>query len=131
MPNPAQETESNVEQTPAAVQPATPEYLTRADAQAMIADAVSAALAAAKAPEAPEASVERSDTQPQDKTLEALQILTRSVEALTTSVSAVNDRVGGLESTTIVRSDSADTPTTTETKKRDVFAGMLSRGTNE
>lgn len=131
MPNPAQETESNVEQTTAAVKPATPEYLTRADAQAMIADAVSAALAVAKAPEAPEASVERSDTQPQDKTLEALQILTRSVEALTTSVSAVNDRVGGLESTTIVRSDSADTPTTTETKKRDVFAGMLSRGTNE
>ena len=111
------------------------ETLTRADVQAMISEAVAAALAA-KAPEAPATEqVARSDEKapeadPQDKTLEALQVLTRSVEALTQSVSSVNERVGGLESTTVVRSDKGDAPTTTETSKRDVFAGVLSGNRN-
>ena len=112
---------------------AAPEYLTRADAQAMITEAVAAAIAAAKAPEAGEGKQvirsedEKNEEQKEDPTLSALQTLTRSVEALTQSVSAVNERVGGLESTTIVRSDAGDPPTKTETKKRDVFAGVLSR----
>lgn len=112
---------------------AAPEYLTRADAQAMITEAVAAAIAAAKAPEAGEdkqvtrSEDEKKEEQKEDPTLSALQVLTRSVEALTQSVSAVNERVGGLESTTIVRSDAGDAPTKTETKKRDVFAGVLSR----
>jgi len=109
------------------------EQLTRADVQEMITLAVTAALAAGKndAPaQKAEDTVTRNDDAAdaaQKATLSALETLTRSVEELTKSVSGVQTKVTDMAATTVVRSDSPDVSTSGESKKRDVFAGVLGR----
>ena len=99
----------------------------------MITLAVTAALAAGKndAPaQKAEDTVTRNDDAAdaaQKATLSALETLTRSVEELTKSVSGVQTKVTDMAATTVVRSDSPDVSTSGESKKRDVFAGVLGR----
>lgn len=112
--------------------------VSRADVQAMIDSAVAAALAATSATTETAATteVQRADESAADPkeaaTLTLLQTLTRSVESLNASVAAVSERVVGIETTTLVRSDGNDHPTTTPTEaaKGSVFDGILTRNFN-
>lgn len=114
-----------------------PEYLTRADAQAMIQEAVAAAIAAKPVTEiqersAPEPAASAPAANQNDSAvLASLEAITRSLATLNETVTAVTKRVDSVESTTHVRSDSDDTaPAVTDEpkkQKRDIFDGLFSQ----
>ena len=109
-----------------------PEYLTRADAQAMIQEAVAAAIAAKPVTETQERSApEPAANQNDSAVLASLEAITRSLATLNETVTAVTKRVDSVESTTHVRSDNDDTaPAVTDEpkkQKRDIFDGLFSQ----
>lgn len=129
---------------PAAEQP---EYVTRADLQAVVTEAVTAALAArdASAAKASEGTTQRSDgtagegdaaagaqggegegTTGASSTQTVVEQVTRSVsEAMTTALSGIAARLDKIESATVVRSDGPDSDTQAGAVQRDVFAGIF------
>jgi len=123
--------------------------ITRADVETIVAESLSKALPEAPTKALEGANITRSEPTPEptpeDPVLKSLENITRSLGELSTSVTAVSDRVGKIESTTVVRSDSPDdeddddddaegddneatNKTRNKTAKRtDVFAGIFSR----
>jgi len=101
------------------------DFISRADAQQMITEAVAAALAAVAPKAEVKEEVQRSDDKT-DKTEGTLQEILRSVKDTADKVSGVSDRVAAIESSTIVRSDSLDSDRS-EGKPSDPFSGVFAK----
>lgn len=115
------------------------EYVTRADLQVAVTEAVTAAMAAHAAQAAEEAPVQRSDAPPaegSDPKPQAVGVdsativaeVTRSVgDAMASMLGGISDRLQKIESATVVRSDAPDNGSSAPATK-DVFAGMFTGG---
>lgn len=103
--------------------------ITRSEVQQMITEAVAAAVAAVK----PADATQRTDgapapaaapaAKPADTATEALAVISRSMEGITTLLGDVSKRLEGIEGSTTVRSDGGDAAT--KPAEKDVFAGSL------
>lgn len=107
--------------------------ITRAELSQMIAEGVTAALAAAKTAEAEPAQRsdepgDTSNTQGEDaaaKVLASVEAVAQTVTGLATSMQAVAQRLDSIEGATTVRSDGKDSAVA---KPKDPFAGVFSAG---
>ena len=134
-----QKTADEVQATPAATETVTEEKpITRSEIAALIAEGITAALAAQPAPtvateEAP--ATQRSDdagstTQGEgaaSTTAPSVDSIAESLKGLAASMDAMTKRMDSMEGATVVRSDSQDAAASTTTKRKDVFAGVFGR----
>lgn len=120
-------------ETPAVAEAEKP--ITRSELAALIADGIAAAMKKPGEPAAAstEAEVTRSDDNKGDeaggKLLASVDSIAKSIEGLAASMDAMTKRMDSMEGATVVRSDSSDAAASTPTKRKDVFAGVFGRRT--
>ena len=129
------ETTAAVTETPAAAETEKP--ITRSEVVALIAEGVAAGLKAQAAPAATtEEPVQRNDeagtTQGEGAAATpaaSVDSIAESLKGLAASMDAMTKRMDSMEGATVVRSDSSDAAASTPTKRKDVFAGVFGRRT--
>lgn len=129
--------EATPAQTPAATDTTDEKPITRSEVVALIAEGVAAGLKAQAAPAATtEEPVQRNDeagtTQGEGAAATpaaSVDSIAESLKGLAASMDAMTKRMDSMEGATVVRSDSSDAAASTPTKRKDVFAGVFGRRT--